>query len=67
MGNEKLQEVKAWLSKAGNDLRGAEVDLAADPPPEAEAYDSLALARAAVQAIRERLQAHLGFDDDTPD
>ncbi len=32
MGNEKRQEVKAWLAKAGNDLRGAEVDLAADPP-----------------------------------
>jgi hypothetical protein len=27
MGNEKTQEVKAWLAKAGNDLRGAEVDL----------------------------------------
>ncbi len=133
--------MKAWLAKAGNDLRGAEVDLAADPPlvedalfhcqqaaekamkafltahdtpfrkthdldelasvceridaslkdalnpardltvfawefrypgsddppPEAEAYDSLSLARAAVQAIRERLQKHLGFDDDKPD
>ncbi len=32
MGNEKRQEVKAWLAKAGNDLRAAEVGLAADPP-----------------------------------
>jgi HEPN domain-containing protein len=32
MGSEKLQEVKAWLAKADNDLRGAEVDLAAYPP-----------------------------------
>lgn len=37
-----------------------------DPPPEAEVYDSLILARAAVQAIRERLQQPLGLDDDKP-
>lgn len=141
MGNEKLQEVKVWLAKAGNDLRAADVDMAAEPPliedalfhcqqaaekamkafltahdtpfrkthdldelalaceridswlkdaltpardltvfawefrypgsddspPEAEAYDSLILARDAVQAIREKLQAHLGFDGDNPD
>jgi len=32
MDNEKRQEVQAWLAKACNDLRAAEVDLAAVPP-----------------------------------
>jgi HEPN domain-containing protein len=32
MANEKHREIQAWLAKADNDLRGAEVDLAADPP-----------------------------------
>jgi HEPN domain-containing protein len=32
MGPDKAAEVKAWLQKAANDLRGAEVDLAASPP-----------------------------------
>ena len=32
MANEKHREIQAWLAKANNDLRGAEVDLAADPP-----------------------------------
>jgi HEPN domain-containing protein len=29
---EKLTEVRAWLVKAANDLKAAEVDLAASPP-----------------------------------
>jgi len=41
MADEKKQEVQAWLHKADNDLRGARVDLAAEPP--------------FVDAIRERL------------
>ena len=32
MADEKRREVQAWLRKAGNDLRSAQVDLAADPP-----------------------------------
>lgn len=32
MEPEKAEEVRAWLQKAANDLRGAEVDLAASPP-----------------------------------
>ncbi len=28
----RLADTRAWLLKAANDLRGAEVDLAADPP-----------------------------------
>lgn len=32
MEREKAEEVRAWLQKATNDLRGAEVDLAASPP-----------------------------------
>ncbi|MBW1953754.1 MAG: HEPN domain-containing protein [Deltaproteobacteria bacterium] len=29
---EKLAEVRSWLRKAANDLRGADIDLAATPP-----------------------------------
>jgi HEPN domain-containing protein len=29
---EKIAEVRAWLQKAQNDLRGADIDLAASPP-----------------------------------
>jgi len=32
MADEKRREVQAWLRKADNDLRSAQVDLAADPP-----------------------------------
>jgi len=32
MADEQRREVQAWLRKAGDDLRGAQVDLAADPP-----------------------------------
>lgn len=32
MEPEKAAEVRAWLRKAANDLRGAEIDLAASPP-----------------------------------
>ncbi len=32
MQPETLAEVRAWFQKASNDLRGAEIDLAADPP-----------------------------------
>jgi HEPN domain-containing protein len=32
MKPEKILEVKAWLKKAADDLRGAEIDLAATPP-----------------------------------
>jgi len=88
MADEKHREVQAWLRRADDDLRSAQVELAAtceesdaslkvalDPardltvfawafrypgtdeaPPEAEANDSLRVARAAVAAIRERLE-----------
>jgi HEPN domain-containing protein len=32
MQPEKLAEVRAWLKKAANDLKAAEIDLAASPP-----------------------------------
>lgn len=32
MDPETLAEVRAWFQKANNDLRGAEIDLGADPP-----------------------------------
>lgn len=32
MQPETVAEVRAWLQKVHNDLRGAEIDLAADPP-----------------------------------
>lgn len=32
MEPEKAEEVRAWLEKAANDLRGADLDLAAAPP-----------------------------------
>lgn len=32
MQPEKLAEVRSWLKKAANDLRGADIDLAANPP-----------------------------------
>jgi HEPN domain-containing protein len=32
MRPEKLAEVRAWLKKAADDLRGADIDLAAFPP-----------------------------------
>ena len=32
MQPEKAEEVNAWIAKAGDDLRGAEIDLAAQPP-----------------------------------
>jgi hypothetical protein len=98
MADEKHRVVQAWLRRADDDLRSAQVDLAADPPliedalfhcqqaaekamkpfltardltvfawafrypgtdeapPKAEANDSLRVARAAVAAIRERLE-----------
>ena len=32
MEPEKSEEVRAWFQKAANDLRGADIDLAASPP-----------------------------------
>ncbi len=32
MQPEELAEVRSWLKKASNDLRGADIDLAASPP-----------------------------------
>ncbi len=32
MQPEKVKEVRAWFRKATNDLRGADIDLAASPP-----------------------------------
>jgi HEPN domain-containing protein len=32
MRPEVLAEARAWFQKAANDLRGADIDLAAEPP-----------------------------------
>jgi hypothetical protein len=32
MSPDKLAEIRGWLLKARDDLRGAEIDLAASPP-----------------------------------
>ena len=32
MPPEKMAEVRSWFQKAANDLRGADIDLAALPP-----------------------------------
>lgn len=32
MQPEQAQEVRGWFQKAANDLRGADIDLAASPP-----------------------------------
>jgi len=37
MQPEKLAEVRAWLKMAANDLKAAEIDLAASPPSEGAA------------------------------
>lgn len=56
MQPEKLAEVKAWLSKAANDLRAAEVDLAASPPLLEDAL--FHCQQAAEKALKGFLTAH---------
>ncbi|MDI6809840.1 MAG: HEPN domain-containing protein [Candidatus Eisenbacteria bacterium] len=56
MADEKSQEVQAWLAKADNDLRGAEVDLAADPPLVEDAL--FHCQQAAEKAMKAFLTAH---------
>lgn len=56
MPDEKNREVQAWLSKAENDLRGAEVDLAAAPPLIEDAL--FHCQQAAEKAMKAFLAAH---------
>ena len=56
MADEKLKEIQAWLTKAANDLRGAEVDLAADPPLVEDAL--FHCQQAAEKAMKAFLTAH---------
>jgi HEPN domain-containing protein len=56
MADEKSQEVQAWLAKADNDLRGAAVDLAADPPLVEDAL--FHCQQAAEKAMKAFLTAH---------
>jgi HEPN domain-containing protein len=56
MANEKLQEIQAWLQKAANDLRSAQVDLAADPPLIEDAL--FHCQQAAEKAMKAFLAAH---------
>lgn len=56
MQDEKSREVQAWLAKAENDLRGAEVDLDADPPLVEDAL--FHCQQAAEKAMKAFLTAH---------
>jgi len=56
MADEKLQEVQSWLQKADNDLRGAQVDLAAEPPLIEDAL--FHCQQAAEKAMKAFLTAH---------
>ena len=56
MGPDKAAEVKAWFQKAANDLRGAEIDLAASPPLIEDAL--FHCQQAAEKALKGFLTAH---------
>jgi HEPN domain-containing protein len=55
--DERADEVAAWLARAGQDLRAARVDLAADPPLAADA------AFHCQQAVEKSLKAFLVHHD----
>ncbi len=54
----RLADTKAWLLKGKNDLRGAEIDLAADPPL---VEDALLHCQ---QAVEKSFKAFLAFHDE---
>lgn len=56
MADEQRREVRAWLRKADDDLRGAQVDLAADPPLIEDAL--FHCQQAAEKAMKAFLTAH---------
>jgi HEPN domain-containing protein len=56
MEPEKAEEVRAWLQKAANDLRGAAIDLAASPPLIEDAL--FHCQQAAEKALKGLLTAH---------
>lgn len=56
MEPEKAEEVRAWLQKAANDLRGADIDLAASPPLIEDAV--FHCQQAAEKALKGFLTAH---------
>ena len=56
MAEEREREVRAWLRKADDDLRGAQVDLAAAPPLVEDAL--FHCQQAAEKAMKAFLTAH---------
>ena len=56
MADERRREVQAWLRKADDDLRSAQVDLAADPPLIEDAL--FHCQQAAEKAMKAFLTAH---------
>lgn len=56
MEREKAEEARAWLQKAANDLRGADIDLAASPPLIEDAL--FHCQQAAEKALKAFLTAH---------
>lgn len=56
MADDKRREVQAWLRRADNDLRSAQVDLAADPPLVEDAL--FHCQQAAEKAMKAYLTAH---------
>jgi HEPN domain-containing protein len=56
MADEKEREVQAWLRKADDDLRSAQVDMAADPPLIEDAL--FHCQQAAEKAMKAFLTAH---------
>jgi HEPN domain-containing protein len=56
MADEKHREVQAWMRRADNDLRSAQVDLAADPPLIEDAL--FHCQQAAEKAMKAFLTAH---------
>ena len=57
MSPDKLAEVRGWLVKAKDDLRGAEIDLSASPPLSGDALFHCQ------QAVEKALKGFLTFHD----
>ncbi len=57
MSPDQLAEVRGWLAKARDDLRGAEIDLAASPPLPGDALFHCQ------QAVEKALKGFLTFHD----
>ncbi len=57
MSPDKFSEIRGWLVKALDDVRGAEVDLAANPPLSGDALFHCQ------QAVEKALKGFLTFHD----